>query len=428
MFCENCGNKLPDDARFCDVCGCKVSAPEQGVSAQPVQQQVQQPVQQPIQQPIQQTPSARTPMSLFTKVLLVEAVLLVILAGVFFVKSKEYMSPEKTAKMYFNAVMAGNQKKAYDLIEIDESGFVNEKYFGNVVEQIGCKNITNFKVEDIGEQSDDYAREVKITYRLKEDTQDYDFYVKLEKANAKKFLFFDDWKVNVGDYLQKDVHFSVIKGSTMTVDGEDLGKKYLTDSDKEASVDEYVIPKMFYGTYQIVVKNDIYNDYQTSVTVDGEEDSFSEDFDSVSVKKEAMQNVLKQSKTDFQLLWNGAAKKQDFMKLTGIQMTQDTSELQDTYSRLAGYFISEDGDGLKKMSFQNIAVNAEEYEGYGESFAPMVRVEFTTKYNCTKTELNWWTNEPEESDDSGDYTGVLYYSYEEGDWVLSDMSIADFYY
>lgn len=40
MFCANCGNKLPDDARFCDACGAPVvtdeAVQEQSVVAEPV--------------------------------------------------------------------------------------------------------------------------------------------------------------------------------------------------------------------------------------------------------------------------------------------------------------------------------------------------------------------------------------------------------
>lgn len=52
MFCFNCGNQLPDGAKFCQHCG-MAQAPQQPAQ-QPVQQPMQQPVQQPVYQPAQQ--------------------------------------------------------------------------------------------------------------------------------------------------------------------------------------------------------------------------------------------------------------------------------------------------------------------------------------------------------------------------------------
>ena len=71
MYCQMCGNKLPDGARACPVCGAQIQPmmqPQQQPvqqqamhqQTQPVQQQPMQPQQQPIQQqPIQQQPAVQ---------------------------------------------------------------------------------------------------------------------------------------------------------------------------------------------------------------------------------------------------------------------------------------------------------------------------------------------------------------------------------
>lgn len=57
MFCRQCGNKLTEGQKFCQSCGCPVSAPAQQVQQQPIQQAPVQPVyQQPEQQPVYQQP------------------------------------------------------------------------------------------------------------------------------------------------------------------------------------------------------------------------------------------------------------------------------------------------------------------------------------------------------------------------------------
>ncbi len=61
MFCQNCGQNLSDDAKFCENCGALTPPQPQSPIPQQTtppqggyQQSVQQPVQQPIQQPVQQ--------------------------------------------------------------------------------------------------------------------------------------------------------------------------------------------------------------------------------------------------------------------------------------------------------------------------------------------------------------------------------------
>lgn len=58
MFCMNCGTQLPDNAKFCGVCGAQMPAqPQQGTAPQPMQQQ---PTQQAMPQPMQQAQPPQT--------------------------------------------------------------------------------------------------------------------------------------------------------------------------------------------------------------------------------------------------------------------------------------------------------------------------------------------------------------------------------
>lgn len=433
MFCPKCGSQLPDQAMFCGECGHKVVMPNQGnVVQQPVQQKQVTP--QPSYQPAMQAykPANKKPMPLVTKIMIGEVIALAICAGVFYTKIKEYTSPETVARTYFTAVMAGDKKAAYDMIEVEESEFVNEKYFGNVVEQIGCKNVSNYKVRDVEPKSDDYTTEVEITYHLKEDTTDYSFYVKLDKAASKKLFFFDDWKVNVGDYIQKDVLLSVNKDSKVCVDGTELDPKYLGASSEEGENDTYTIPKMFNGAYEAVITNDIYTDCNMSLDVDEYGKSFYEGeeySDDVSIKPEIIDEIMKRSQEDFKVLWNGAVQQIDFANVTSsMQVAEDKEAMAENYEELASHFIREEGTGLQQVQFDSFEVSVEPGGGGIDYEVPALYVRFTAPFTCVEVDRDWWTGELEEEDCSGDYSGSLYYTYQNGAWVLSEISIANLYY
>lgn len=429
VFCPKCGNKLPDQAMFCGECGHKVVAPNQGnVVKQPVQQ-ASQPAYQPAMQQSKQV--NKKPMPFVTKIIIAEVIALIICAGIFYTKIKEYTSPETVARTYFTAIMAGDKEAAYDMIEVEESDFVNEKYFGNVVEQIGCKNISNYKVKNVETESDDYTTEVVITYHLKEDTTDYSFYVKLDKSASKKLFFFDDWNVNVGDYIQKGVTLNVIEDSKVNIDGTELGEKYIAASSKEFGNVTYTIPKMFSGTYEAVITNDIYTDCNMSLVVNEYENSFyeGEDSDTVSIKSEIIDEISKRSQDDFKVLWNGAVQQTDFANLTNsMQMAEDREAMAENYGELASYFKREDGTGLKQLQFDNFEVSVEPGGGGTDYEVPALYVRFTAPFTCVEVDKDWWTGELEDEDSSGDYTGSMYYTYQNGAWVLTEISIANLYY
>ncbi len=55
MFCQKCGQQIPDDNKFCIFCGAQTSVSQNATAVDQAQQAVpeQQPVQQPEQQPVQ---------------------------------------------------------------------------------------------------------------------------------------------------------------------------------------------------------------------------------------------------------------------------------------------------------------------------------------------------------------------------------------
>ena len=214
MYCNNCGNSLPDNAVFCTNCGNKIVFPTNEPTVQPMQN-FQQSINQNqnfngqnLQQPQHafgqnNIASQRKPIPFITKFIILEAIALVLFASLFFMKIKEYTSPENTAKSFFTTVMAGDYEKAFEMLSLEESDFLNKETFKKLVAQIGSKNISNYEIEDVTTNKNTYAKEIMISYRQKEDTQDYYFRLYLDKSSSKKFFFFDDWNVNIGDYIKR---------------------------------------------------------------------------------------------------------------------------------------------------------------------------------------------------------------------------------
>ncbi|MDE7424229.1 MAG: zinc-ribbon domain-containing protein [Lachnospiraceae bacterium] len=436
MFCENCGKKLPEKAAFCVNCGEKVQLPKRKESktvdfakdapAQETNKGVQPEIpvypENRIQQSVPKQP--KKPMSVFSKIILAELVMVVVLGIFFGMKVKEYTSPEYTAKQYFAAVMSGDSKRAYKMVQVENDTFINEEQFQNVIEDMSCAKISNFRVkkEENEKNEDDYTRYIEIAYRLKEDTSDYSMMVTLEKSEEKKWLFFDNWKVNVGDYIVKDISIEAIKGSKITIGGQELSKDLVSQQENEEGNMVYTIPRMFQGNYETVITNDMYENiaFEMNLYKEGEQ-YFSQT--GGTLKKETVEKVMETAKTDFKTLWENAGEKNNFSSVKLQSVITENSDVQSEYENIIGEIADKNTSGIKNLKFGEFEVTAQQKEDY-DSYVPYIVVQFVSNVNYTSVTSNWWTGDLEENEESMDgYTASLSYVYQDDGWKLYDMDM-----
>lgn len=480
MFCGNCGTELPDDALFCGNCGTKIekkeninqcenaeqkatekpelseqtAAEEEGVSIQPNMQswdgsmqqntnasmqnqtgQMQQLGGNTMQQnfmdmgnvqPMAGTPS-RQPMDKKKIIMITEMLVIVIVAYLGFAQLKKMASPKTIATEYFVQIMDGNPEKAYGYAEVVKSDFVNKENYKKAVCRDSNTKIQNFEVH---ESTDWYEEEKKkentiyyeVSYLEKESDADQVYTIRVDKTGKKKWLFFDEWKVNVADDISKDVALYVAEGSKVMLDGKELGSKYLVGTDDW--VYSYRIPKLFNGKYDVIVTNPIYEDLKATISV-GEDSTDFEFEDKCKLKEEVASVVAKSAENDFKLLWENAAKKADFSNINGLTTLYAEDDITSDYDSLTSQMASSGEEGIKDISFDNISVNVT-MDTTEEDGTPIVRVNFNAEMKYTNVREDWFTGKMEEEPENSDYdyTAQLDYVYENGKWELyrSDLS------
>ena len=440
MYCKNCGNNLPDNAVFCTNCGHKIVLPTNESTTQPLPMQSWNPSMnqsfngQNLQQPMHNfgqnnVAAKRKPIPFITKFLILEVIALALFAGLFFTKLKEYTSPERVAKSFFTTIMAGDYDDAYEMLSIEESDFVNKESFKNVVMDIGNENISNFEIEDVTTNKNTYTKQIIISYRIKEDTEDYYFTLYLDKSSSKKFFFFDDWEVNIGDYIKKDISISVLEDSTVSIAGKTLDNKYITGPVDEYGYVLYTIPKMFSTTYDVLITNPIYCDCSMPISITDDGNVFYQEYEcAISMKSEITKQLLEQAKSDFKILWNGASKQNTFSSLNSLKTASYITDMENDYSKLMYKFSDGNTPGISDVTFGEFEV-ATSMDTVGTNYTvPYINVSLTASFGCTWLEEDWWTGDMETVKGNGDYSAQLCYIYENGEWVLSDIDIADFYY
>lgn len=433
MFCEKCGQKLPEKVLFCVNCGEKIperqaakniasEAPEPMAEADnQIQWEAPKPSENKIPQSVPAKP--KKPMSVFSKIILAECILVIALGIFFGMKVKEYVSPEYVAEQYFAAVMSGDSQRAYPLVEVENDSFINEQQFQKVVENISQQRVSNFKVEKEPGSEDDFTCHMNIAYRLKEDTGDYTMSLTLEKSEKKKWLFFDDWKVNVGNYIVKDVSIETMQGAKVTVAGQELSKEQISQEKNEMGNVVYTIPRMFEGTYEAVITNDMYEDIAFEMDVYDEDDCYFEE-DEGTLKKEIVESVMDNAKTDFKTLWENAGEKKNFSEIKLKSELTGSSDVAMEYEQTVNKFADKNKEGMKNLNFGEFKVNAYQDEDDYDEDVPCILVQFVSDLDYISVTSDWWSGELEEEEDSMEgYTAILRYVYQDNEWKLNNMDM-----
>lgn len=445
MFCENCGKKIPEGAAFCVNCGAKIQLSKKMESnninlAEPVPQArtgKEMPLKKGIQQQkrmqqaemprypremVQQSAYKKTkkPMSVLTKIIVAEFVIVVILGIFFTMKLKEYISPEYVAKQYFAAIMSGDGKRAYQMVQVEDDDFINEEQFQNVVEDMSNVKISNFQVkkESEREEQDSYTRYIEIAYRLKEDTSNYNMHLTLEKSDEKKWLIFDDWKVNIGNHIAKNISIETNKDSKISIEGKELSSENISGHQNETGNMVYTIPRMFEGKYNVVITNDMYEDiiFEMNVEKDDEEQNYSKV--NGTLKKETVEKVMEAAKTDFKTLWENAGEKKSFSEVKVKSAITENSEVQNQYENVMNGIADEKTMGVKNLDFEELQVTAQQKEDY-DSDIPYITVQFVSNVKYTSVTENYWTGTLVESQESKEgYTASFDYVYQDDGWKL----------
>lgn len=258
MFCGECGTKNKKGSTFCEKCGAKLEVEEKTTKKEETKKE------EPKKVEVKTEPKKeRKPLSKQNKIIIgvVACVVAILVAGYMYLGS--IYKPEKIAIKYFKAYASKDANKISKIVKFEESDFVNKKLLKDALkeeERIELENYTidnNTTKEKIAKvfgvkDYDDLSKTITIKYIKKGSSKEYYKTIKLVKSKNKKFIFFDNWKVDSSDLIAKDYSISVPKDSKVKLDGVSLGKEYKSES-SYSSYNVYKIPSILKGSHKITV-------------------------------------------------------------------------------------------------------------------------------------------------------------------------------
>lgn len=400
MFCSECGSKNKDGSLFCENCGHKFEETvkkENKTKKEPTKQQGKKSI---------------------TKYIIISVV--VLLVGAYLLIDNMF-SPTKVAEGYFNAVTNLDADKLYGYLDVEESEFTSKKVFKDIInsEKESKKEIVNYNVDKVEKSTDGMSASVTIKYMLKDSKDSSTLKIDLVKSKNKKWLLFDNWKVNTGDYVVvKDYKFNLPTGSKLTIEGKKVDKKYLKET--EDGIDTYVIPALFATNYNVKVEL-MGLEIENKVKINSYS-AYNLDFTGDNISAAGKEKIQKAIKTSLENLYNGAKDKKtwDEVKSNFEYKNGDVSKVEKAYNDLLSSF-SNSSSTLNSITFTKIELSSASLNKKGQLY-----ISVKASYDFS---LSYQSGDETKTNDSDDYDYMyLTFDYSDNAFKLVDATSLNTYF
>lgn len=432
MFCPNCGVKNEDNAVFCGSCGARLQeldtatdeqvvqeqAVEQGVVQEEAQQvQYGQPMQDNVQQGMymDQPPKEKKPFKI-NKYMVTTAVLSVTcIASVvaFFLVGKNTYSTKTVATDYFKAVQNADWETAYEMMDIEESEFINKELFGESMSGTAANQVGKFSVKVF---DDEISSNAVISYRKKGSSDTENINLAMNKQSEKNFLFFDSWKVSSTEFVANNFTVRVPKGATLYLDGKAVEEKYVKDENDEMK--EYVIPKIFKGTHSLSIEIGEFKSNEETYNLSYNEEYYT--IYSVVLDEKTQKDIIETAYSYVLKLTDAAVTGQKFTTVEELftdDVRKDASKRYDSNFASSFYAYSKE-DGITSVELKDVEADLTSYYITDGQIVASVNISADNVNKGVKED--WWTGELKEGSDEGSVSMSVSLVYEDGKWLIND--------
>ncbi len=411
MFCGECGTKNKKGDAFCKECGSKLESVE--VTTNKTKKEV--------------SNAPKKPMAKSTKIIIgVVAVVVAALVALFIILGN-ITNPKNVAKEYIQAVVNKDGNKLYSYLSIEgDSTFVSKNVFNNYIkEKIKDDAVTNYKITEVEYSTGKLQATVRFTYTTKNSSSEKTGKVTLTKDKSKKYLFFDNWKINdsIDTAVVKDYTLKVTKGSTLTYGGIKVDKKYLDSSKSSTEYDVYVLPQVF--GYETVVKAVLPSglEIEEKVTPSTYYSTHTVSFDEDTLTDAAKNKIIEVAKKDLNTIYTSAIAKKSFADIKsnfdvkGIDLTK----FEQSYNNFV-IKLGNESNILTSFTVTNASIYDIDLDSNG-----YLEVEFKVNYDYAIKYTDYSNNEKTHSDSDYDYMTVTL-TYKNGTYYLVNINELETYF
>ena len=162
---------------------------------------------------------------------------------------------ENKVKEYLNAYVDRDYNKAFEMLGIEESHFINSKAL-SLDYSNGLVGIKDYEIKKI-KKVDEYTYDVKVKIEYDKDYEEERNPKKeevtekfvLKKARTKKYLVFNNWYIQPPKTID-NIEFKLPRNTRLYFDGVEADKSFFSTN---GNVDTIRIPELYDQTYKITM-------------------------------------------------------------------------------------------------------------------------------------------------------------------------------
>lgn len=395
MYCEKCGAKAKDGAKYCEECGSI----------------------------LKKQPDKRKPLNKKNKIIIGISGLFIILIIAFFVIGSALCKPKRLAVKYFEATLSNNYDTLYQYFDVEDKNFTSKKVFKKLNETKKDKDtknkVVNYSVISDTISADNLSAVVMINY-VTNDSKNDTVSIKLIKDKKNKILFFNNWKISNPELETiRDYQIKVIKGSEVEVAGIKLDK-YMSKSKSTDEFDVYVLPELFNLNYPVKVIYPFGIKIDTSITPNSYSRSTTLEIDVNKISKVVKKEIEDITLKNLQTIYNVARENKMFDEVKTLISLEDDNltSLQKSYDEFKEDI--NDRSYLTEITIKNVTLSDLKFSDDGN-----LKVSFSYNYDY-KTTYEFF-GETKTSESSGKYYSSMEYSYDKG-YKLVDFDNLKYYF
>ncbi len=337
-------------------------------------------------------------------------------AGIFVAVGQHAGNAEKYAQRYFEAYITQNWPGMYEMLDIEESEYVNQEAFERMIEAKAIYGEFSGAEVEITKKSGNNAY-VDITYE--DDNGDKAILsLKMKKQKEKVYKFFSTWKVDGESLVVKNCKINVPSGTTATLDSKELDDKLINSQDGR---DLYVVNRMFTGEHDFGISTVYIDAYIDTFYV--EEDGFEyhvnqQDFELKDEDEEYLEDAT--AKLVFGM-YNNALNEEGTESLkTYFGSGKDNLDLLEScYKAMEADISQEDGAMLISMDIAS-------YSTYVFNYSYPDKVEMRVDFNCSykaKTGRSVASGVRGTYENTAISTCKLIFGLSDEGWVVDEMDV-----
>jgi hypothetical protein len=251
--------------------------------------------------------------------------------------------------------------------------------------------------------------------------------IQLIEQESKKLLFFSDYKVSSEGLVARDAGIAVRGDVQVAIDGVKLENP----TEDEEGYNVYTIDAIFEGTHKITLTSDLYETYESEVSIYGDfEKNYFDASEVMQIKADILTSLEAQALSDVVVMYTNAMGQLGFPQ-DALKLAPTNENVVESYNELLSNVAPrEDGTGLLSITFTSAEIassyysNEKDYSVYADengnttiSFDAILTYDYMSARN-----VGWFNPQIENKTGTRNEEMRFNYVYSDGVWALSYLS------